>query len=62
MTYLLGLSHEVQGAMLDKLQDIGHTIRTVQIDIALLLTNEGFVALGLEEFPGADKVLHHIDV
>ena len=34
----------------------------MQIHIALLLTDERLVALRLEEFPGADEVLHHTDV
>ena len=59
---LLCLSHEVQGAVLDELQDIGCAIRTVEIHVALLLADEGLVAQRLEELPGADEVLHHIDI
>ena len=62
MSDLLGLGHEVQGAVLDELQDVGHTVGTMEVHIALLLADEGLVALGLEEFPGADEVLHHVDV
>ena len=62
MSYLLCLGYEVQCAMLNELQDIGHSVRTVQIHIALFLTDEGLVALRLEEFPSADEVLHHVDV
>ena len=59
---LFGLCHEVQGAMFDELQDIRHAIGTVKVDIALLLTDEGLVAFGLEELPGADEVLYHTDI
>ena len=62
MTNLLSLRHEVQCTMLDELQNIGFAVRTVQVDIALLLTHKGFIALWLEQFPGTDEVLHHIDV
>ena len=48
VTYLLGLCHKVQSAMLDKLQDIGHPIRTMQIDITLLLTDETAIVLTAE--------------
>ena len=53
VAYLLGLSHEIKYTMLDKLQDIGHTIGAMEVDISLLLTYEGFIALWLEKFPGA---------
>ena len=59
---LLGLCHEVQHTVFDKLQDVGHAVRTVQFHIALLLAHESLVALGLEEFPCTDEVLHHVDV
>ena len=59
---LLSLCHEVQGTMLDELQDIRFTIRSVQVNIALLLTHEGLVALRLEQFPCTDEVLYHIDI
>ena len=59
---LLCLCHEVQRAMLDELQDIGRTVRTMQIDVTLFLANEGLVALRLEEFPCADEILHYVDV
>ena len=62
VTDLLCLSHEVEGAMLDELQDVGHSIWAVQIYVALFLTDEGFVALRLEEFPCADEVLYDVDV
>ena len=62
VTNLLSLCHQIQGAVLDELQHIGHSIRTMQIHIALFLAHESLVALGLEEFPCADEVLHHADV
>ena len=62
MTYLLGLCHEIQHPVLNKLQDIGHAIRTVEFHISLLLTDEGLIALGVEKFPRADEILHHIDI
>ena len=62
VTNLLCLCHEVQCAMLDELQDIRHTVRTMQVYIALLLTDEGLVTLRMEQFLGADEVLHNIDV
>ena len=62
MTYLLCLSHKVQRTVLNELQDVGHTVRTVQFYIALLLADKGLVALGTEEFPRADEVLDYIDV
>jgi hypothetical protein len=40
--------------MLDKLQNIGYTIWTMKIHIALLLTHESLIALGFEELPGTD--------
>ena len=48
--------------MLDELQDVGDAIRTVQVDITLLLADESFVALGFEELPGTDEVLHYRDI
>ena len=62
MANLLSLSHEIQGAVLDELQDIRHSIRTVQVYVALLLTDEGLVALGPKQFPSTDEVLHNVDV
>ena len=59
---LLSLRHEVERAVLDELQDVGHAVGTMEVDIALLLRDEGLVALGMEEFPGADEVLHDVDV
>ena len=34
----------------------------MQIHVTLLLRDEGLIALGTEELPGADKVLHNVDV
>ena len=62
MSDLLSLSHKVQRAMLYELQDVGSAVRTVQIDVTLLLTDEGLITQGFEEFPGTDKVLYHTDV
>ena len=62
MTYLFCLCHQIQGAMLDELQHIWHTIRTVQVHITLLLTYESLVTLWVKQFPCADKVLHHTDI
>ena len=62
VTDLLCLCHEVQRTMLDELQDVGHAIGTVQIDIALLLTDKGLVAHRLEELPCPHEVHDHIDV
>ena len=59
---LLGLRHDVQHAMLDVLQDIRHAVRTVQVDIALLLADEGLVPLRMELLPQADQILDHADV
>ena len=59
---LFSLSHEVQRAVLDELQDIGSAVRTVQINVTLLLTDEGLVAHRLEELPGTDEVLYHTDI
>ena len=62
VTNLLGLCHEVQRAVLDELQDIRHAVRTVQVYVTLLLADERLIALGMEEFPRTDEVLHDIDV
>ena len=62
VTDLLSLCHEVQHTMLDELQDIGHTVGTVELNITLLLTDKRLVALRLKNFPCADEVLHHVDV
>ena len=62
MADLLSLSHEVECAMLDKLQNVGHAIWTMEVDVALFLADEGFVAHGLEQLPGTDEVLYHADV
>ena len=59
---LLSLCHEVQCTMLNELEYIRFTIRSVQVNIALLLTHEGLVALRLEQFPCTDEVLYHIDI
>ena len=62
VSYLLGLCHEVQCSMFDELQDVRHSVRTMQVDIALLLADEGLVALRMEQLPRADEVLHDVDV
>ena len=62
MPNLLGLSHKVKRAVLYELQNIGHTIWTVKIDITLLLANERLITLWLEKLPSADEVLYNIDV
>ena len=62
VTDLLGLSHKIERAMLDKLEDIGHAIRTMQFHIPLFLTDEGLVAHGLEQLPRPDQILHHTDI
>ena len=48
--------------MFDELQDVGCSVRTMQIDISLFLTHESLVAVGTEETPCADKVLDNTDV
>ena len=48
--------------MLYELEDIGYSVRTVKVYIALLLADEGLVTLWFEEFPGTDKVLHNVDI
>ena len=48
--------------MFDVLQDVGHTIGAMQIDVALLFAYEGLVAVAGELFPDAYEVLHHVDV
>ena len=62
MAYLFGLCYEVQGAMLNELQDVRHSVGTVQVDVALLLADEGLVALWMKQLPCADEVLHDVDV
>ena len=59
---LFGLCHEVQRAMLNILQDVGHTIGSMQIHVALLFAYEGLVAVAGELFPDAHEVLHNVDV
>ncbi len=59
---LLGLGHKVEDTMLNKLQDVGRAVRTVQVHITLFLTDKGLVALRIEQFPCPDEVLHDIDV
>ena len=34
----------------------------MEVDVALFLADEGFVAHGLEQLPGTDEVLYHADV
>ena len=48
--------------MFDELQDVGHAVGVVEIDVALLLADECLVALGVEELPRTDEVLHDADV
>ena len=62
MTNLLGLSHKVKRAVLYELQNIGHTIWTVKIDITLLLANECLITHWFEKFPSADEVLYNINI
>ena len=62
MPYLLGLCDEVQHTMLNELQDVGYAVGTVEVNVALLLTDECLVALRFKYLPSADEVLHDIDV
>ena len=62
VTDLLCLSHEVECAMLNELQDIGHSVGTMQINVTLFLAHEGLVTQRLEELPSTDEVLNHTDV
>ena len=62
MADLFSLSHKVEHTMLYELQDVGYTVRPVELDVALLLTDKSLVALRVEQFPGADEILHNIDV
>ena len=58
MTDLLRLSKKVEHTMFDELQDVGCSVRTMQIDISLFLADEGLVAVGTEETPCTDEILH----
>src|SRR5690625_5242647 len=62
MTDDLGLRHELQRSVLDELQDIGHAVRSVQLNIALLLAYERLVAHRAEGLPRLHKILHDADV
>ena len=48
--------------MLDVLQDIRHTVRPVQVHIALLFADKGLVPHRMELLPEADEVLDHANV
>lgn len=62
MTYYLCLSNQIQCPMLDKLQNVWYPIRTVKVNISLLLINKGLIAHWFEIFPCLDKVLYHANV
>ena len=62
VTDLLSLRHEVEGTMLNELQDIGHAVGTMQVNVTLLLAHEGLITHRLEELPRTDEVLNHTDV
>ena len=59
---VLGLCDEVQDTVLHELEDIGLAVRTVEVDVALVLVHEGLVAHSVEFLPDVDEVLDNADV
>ena len=45
-----------------KLQQVRFAVRTVQVNVTLLLAYERLVTHGMEQFPGGNHVLYHADV
>ena len=62
MPDVFGLSHKIEHAVFDILQNIRHSVGAVKVNIALFLVDKCLVALRAEQFPHAHKVLHHADV
>jgi hypothetical protein len=51
-----------QRSVLDKLQHVRRSIRTMQIDITLFLIHKSLIAHRFEVLPCVNKILHHTDV
>ena len=62
MSDVLCLCKKVERTMLDILEDVRLSVRTVEVDISLLLVNEGLVTHRLEVLPDGYKALYHTDV
>ena len=62
MSYLLGLCYKIQCSMLDELQDIGHSVGTVKLDVALLVIYKCLIAFGLETLPDRYKIVNNANV
>ena len=48
--------------MLNVLEDVRNSVRTVQVHIALLLVHEGHIPHRLEELPGGNEILYYADI
>lgn len=62
VSYLFCLSYKIKCAMLYKLKNVRHSVRTVQVNISLFLAHESLIALRTEEFPCAYEILDHTDI
>ena len=62
MSYVLRLGYDIEYAVLQVLEDIRLSVRTVEVYIALFFINKCFVAFLAEKIPSAHKVLNHADV
>ena len=58
----LSLSYEVKYSVLDILKDIRSSVRTMEVNVALLLAYECLVSVRAEEFPCSHEVLNHADI
>ena len=56
------LSHEVENSVLDVLEDIRCSVRTMEVYVTLFLAYECLVSVRAEEFPCSHEVLYDADV
>ena len=62
MTDDLRLCHQLQGPMLNELQYVRSTVRTVQVHVALCVIDKSLITRRLEIFPCVNEVLDHADI
>ncbi len=58
----LRLRYQVQCSVLDKLQYVWRSIRSVKIHIPLLLANKSLVTQRLKIFPRVHEIFYHVNI
>ena len=56
------LGNEVENTVLDVLEDVRSSVRTMEVYIALLLAYKCLVSVRTEELPCSHEVLNHADI